>query len=344
MWNKIFLWAVALMMGMAVSACSSDTFKVEGALSDAGKKPLRAVYVNEAGVQTVKVPVESGRFTIEGVSGDYTVVSLYNEQNKLLTNVVMRNGDKLKLRGTMKHNTLIEMKGSDVNEDWNNFRRDNHLLYEEGKADLLDKKIEEYIEANTDKMASVLLLLYDYSALDSMVRVHELLTKINEQMRPASIMKAYTDINAILSVEKESKKKYNSLQFYNEKDSVVNFTPQRSKMSILYFYTMSDDGRKDILQELDSLQKDVTDKKRLQIADVLMEGDADRWKKALEKDESKRVHLFAVGGMMNKTLLKMQIHNTPTFMVFDSVGQPVYCGDSVNVATRLVRNRFPKKK
>lgn len=339
---KILMCIATLVVSVAITACSSDTFKMEGNISDAGDSPLRIVYVNESGVQMVKIPVEAGRFSVEGVSGDYTVVSLYSERNKLLTNAVMRNGDKLKLRGTIKHNTLIEMQGSDVNEEWNNFRRDNHTLYEEGKAELLNNKIEEYVATNGDKMSSLLLLLYDYSALDSTARVHEMLNKIDEKVRSASIMKAYADMNAMFIAKNEPKKKIQSLSFYNEKDSVVSFTPLRSKMSVLYFYVLSDPDRKEILHELDSLMTDFGSKKRLQVGDVMMDGDADRWKKALEKDESKRMHYFAVGGMMNKTLIDMQIHNTPSYIVFDSIGQTVYRGDSISEVSRLVRARFKK--
>lgn len=174
MLNRLFQILYSALLLCVLISCNNDSFKIEGALSDAGKQTLKGLYVNEAGVQTVYAAVENSRFTFEGVSSNPTIFYIYNSQNKLLTKVMMKNGDGLKMRGTMSHNYLIEMKGSDENEDWNNFRRENHLLYQEGKVKELDKKIEEYIEANVTKTASLLLLLNDYSQLDDSKRVYDL--------------------------------------------------------------------------------------------------------------------------------------------------------------------------
>ena len=82
------LWAC-----VAMCACSNDSFTIEGVLTDVGERTVRAVYVNEAGVQSVTVVPEGGRFKITGVSPNYTVVYVYNQQNAVITKVVMKNGD-----------------------------------------------------------------------------------------------------------------------------------------------------------------------------------------------------------------------------------------------------------
>lgn len=342
MQNKIFFGILMLLACAVCASCNSDSFKLEGALSDVGERSLHAIYVNEAGVQKVVIPVEAGRFEMEGVSSNYTVLYLYNDGNKLLTKAVMKNGDKLKLRGTMKHNNLIEMKGSEVNEDWNNFRRDNHLLYEDGKEEQLYKKIEEYVEANGDKMSSLLLLLFDYGRLDDTKRVHELLNMIKEDARPASIMKVYTEMNAVLSWKGEPRTKFSSFKFHNEKDSVETLMPARSRMTLLCFWGLDDDSRNDIADGLDSLYYDYKEKKQLQIADIVLDSDTARWKRTLRREGGEWKHFWAVGGIMNKTIEDFQVRFTPEFMLLDSVGQPVYRGDSLSVVTEMVKAKLIK--
>ena len=85
MLNKIFksLMLVALCCGIV--SCSSETFKLEGELPDAGEQTLRAIYVNAAGVQTVMLPIAEGRFEMEGVSPSYTVLYLFDSKRKPIT-------------------------------------------------------------------------------------------------------------------------------------------------------------------------------------------------------------------------------------------------------------------
>lgn len=348
MLNSLFKVLYSALLLLVLISCSKDSFKIEGALSDAGKQTLRGVYVNEAGVQTVYATVEEGRFTFEGVSSNPTIFYIYNSQNKLLTKVVMKNGDGLKMRGTMSHNYLIEMKGSDENEDWNNFRRENHLLYQEGKVEELDKKIEEYIEANGKKIASLLLLLSDYSQLDDSKRVHDLLNKIDEKARPASILNYYTEMNSSLTPSNENRKKYHSFSLYNEKDSLESFVPLRNNMTVLYFWGNEDNSRTANIKELDTLYTDFGGKNKLQIADIMVDSDTARWKRSLRREKTEWKHYWAVGGLMNKSINDLMIKSTPQFMILDSIGTQIYRGDSISVVSRMVREHFkdvkPKKK
>lgn len=329
-------------MSFSLVSCNSDSFKIEGFLSDAGEQNLNAIYVNEAGVHEIKVPVQEGNFNVEGVSSNYTVVLIYNSAGKLLAKAMVKNGDELELRGTMKHSNLIEVEGSDVNEAWSDFRRENHLLYDDEKVPLLDKKIEEFIKANGDNEVCLPMLLYDYSRLDDTERVHELLNMIKEDVRHASVMKAYTDMNAMLSSDKEQQERFNSMIFYNEKDSLETFSPMSSKMSVLCFWDIEDDSREDMVEELDSLYTNYKGKKQLQIADIMLDNDTAKWKRALRREDTEWKHYLAVGGIMHKSVKKVHVLSTPHFLVLDSIGQPVYNGDSIETVSRLVKTRLKK--
>lgn len=334
------LWAC-----VALCACSNDSFTIEGVLTDVGDRTVRAVYVNEGGVQSVTMVPENGRFKIVGVSPNYTVVHLYNQQNAVITKVVMKNGEDLKLKGTIRHNYLIEMKGEDVNEDWNAFRRENHVLYSENREDELNEKIEAYVKENPDKMASVALLINDYSLLDDSVKVHELLTGINEDVRHASLLKAYTDVNALMSVKAEDeKRKWISIKFYNQNDSIKELKADAGKMSVLYFWRTTDESHKDIVKELDSLyynyMRTSKGKKQIQIADVVLDSDTAAWKRAIRNEDKDWQHFWAVGGHMNPTVSEMCVVKSPYFKVIDSMGQIAYSGDSISCVSALMKEKL----
>lgn len=342
MLKKLFLFVSILLAYLLLTGCSNDKFEIEGALSDAGTKNIRVVYMNEAGVQSSWIPVEKGRFKLVGVSADYTVISIYNHQREFITRTAVKNGDNVKIRGTIKHNHLIEMKGNDVSKEWSEFRRENHRLYEEDdKIHALDKKIEKYIEENGDKITSLLLLLYDYSNINDIKKVHQLLGMIEEKSRPASIMQAYTEMNAELS-KKSKRKTYHSMMFFNPKDSLESFVPLRSKVSVMCFWGINDDDRKENIDSLNNLYEDYKGKKQLQIADIMMDSDTSRWKKALRREDTPWKHYWVVGGIMNKSIADLQIKKTPTFIVIDSIGESIYIGDSISKVTSSVRERLVK--
>lgn len=343
MQNKIFNTVWALFLCFVFAGCSSDSFKLVGEIPDAGDQSLSAIYVNEAGVQTMTAPVVEGRFEMEGISPNYTVLYLYDGKKNLITKVVLRNGDKVELKGTLKHSALLDIEGNDAVEDWNKFRKENHLLYsEDGEEEALDNKIEEYIESNGDKMASLLLLLHDYSDLSDTKRVHELLNVIQEDKRPANLMKAYADMNAEMQ-KKSTRTKFHSFELYNEKDSLVLFMPLRSHVSVMYFWGVDDDGRKGVISEMDSLYKKYDDKKLLQIADVVIDSDTVRWKRILRREKKEWNHYWAVGGPVNKAIADLEIKSSPVLLVLDSIGQEIYRGDSIGAVTRLVKARLDKK-
>ena len=324
------------------TSCSNDSFKVEGFLSDTGEQSFKIIYVNEAGVQLFRVPVEKGIFEIEGVSPNLTMLLIYNNTNDLIAKAVVKNGDKLSLRGTMKHHNLIEVTGNDINENWSKFRRDNHLLYEPDKENILNQSIENFIKENPDNNICLPLLLYDYTNLDDTKQVYDLLNLINEENRVASIMKAYTDMNAMLSLKKDNQERFTTISFYNEKDSLESFQPVSSKMSILYFWDIEDDNREDIINELDSIYVNYKGKKQLQIADIILDNDTAKWKRTLRQENTDWNHYWAVGGEMNNMLMNINIHSTPYFMVLDSIGQPIYKGDSIEVVYRFVKTKFKR--
>lgn len=343
MQDKIFKSIWVSVLCFILMGCSNENFRIVGELPDAKEQSLSAIYVNEAGVQSVKIPIVEGRFELEGLSPNYTVLYLYDGKKNIITKIVLKNGDKIKIKGTLKHRALLDIKGNDVMEDWNKFRKENHLLYsEEGNETELDTKIEDYVENNGDKLASLVILLHDYSDLSNTERVHELLNMIKEEKREAQLMKAYADMNAEL-LKKSDRAQFHSFEFLNDKDSVQVFMPVRSKMSVIYFCSNDDADRKEIVTELDSLYSHYGDKKKLQVADVMLDSDTTRWKRSVRREKKKWKRYWAVGGMLNKSLKDVEIKSTPEFMVLDSVGQSVYRGDSIEVVVRLVEEKFGKK-
>lgn len=333
---------ISLLLSIVFASCSSDSFKIEGELPDVGNQALRAIYVNEAGVQSINSIVEEGKFTLEGISPNLTVLFLYDKNNNLITKVAVKNGDKLKIKGTVKHKYLIEMKGNNVTEDWNAFRKENHLLYsDEEETAVLDKKISEYIATNGDKTASLLLLLYDYSDLNDTESINNMLNQIKEEHRLANIMKAYAEMNAEIS-KKQTRSKFNSFEFYNEKDSLVSFMPMQGKLSLMYFWGIDDKSRKDLIIEIDTLYTDYKGKKQLQVADIMLDSDTTRWKRTLRREKKDWTHLWAVGGIMEKSVLDLEIKSTPVFLLLDSVGSQVYRGDSIEAVSKLIKNRLKK--
>ena len=190
------------------------------------------------------------------------------------------------------------------------------------------------------------MLLFDYNNLNDSDKAETLLNSIEEKARPASLMKAYVDVKSLKPKHKDNNRKWHSMQFYNENDSLESFMPIRSKMNVLYFSDKDDEQRKEIISELDSLfynyLRNPKGKKQLQIADIMLDNDTSSWKRTLRSEKTDWEHFWAVGGIMHPTVNELLVTKTPYFIMLDSVGQTVYRGESIDSVSLTIKEQLVK--
>ena len=163
--KQLKLIVILLTTAMMFAACSSDSFRLEARIEGLGTQNVQIVYATSDGVQSDWVTANDDRLSYEGFAPELTVLQVLDSDNRLIARMAVKNGDKLKFRGTLTDPMGIEFKGSDASEEWSKFIKENKELYDAGNQPMLDIAIEKFIRENPDNVVSTLLLLFDYGSL-----------------------------------------------------------------------------------------------------------------------------------------------------------------------------------
>ena len=115
-----------------------------------------------------------------------------------------------------------------------------------------------------------------------------------------------------------------------------------SSYTLMYFWDNSTDMRLttfNLMKELRERYKP----KRLQLIDVIMDGDTLHWHSTIGADSTRWTHYWAPGGPINADIEKLTINRCPTVIVGDSLGNIIYHGSSTAEAEDIIDRKLSKK-
>ena len=87
--------------------------------------------------------------------------------------------------------------------------------------------------------------------------------------------------------------------------------------------------------------------KRLQVADVLVDGDTTVWRATFKADSTDWTHFWAPGGPNGRYMNTISTFTTPRYLLIDSLGIYNYRGESLAELTKVLKaggKKSPKKK
>lgn len=210
---------------LSLASCKNDpsAYEVSGKLSNVTGEHFYLSYEKGDSVIVDTIPISAkGEFSIQGNIDTLTVMSLYFNNNTRSTFILVDKGWKVKMQGDVLLSDLLEIKGGEVNDDISSFKNKNRELLE-SRAKLLnlaEEKInsndsiipkdyvgdlkninfelsniaEAYIQANPEKIASVMLLNIFFRNETSVPRLDENLELLKGKAVDFSItqeLKAY---------------------------------------------------------------------------------------------------------------------------------------------------------
>ncbi len=311
-----------LLLFVLLTSCS-DTFKIEGNLNKLGNQSIRMLYATPHGVQDVWTVSKDNHFEFSGSTDELTLVFLFDAQSRMLGRFVLENGDDVEIKGNADAPFNIEVKSSDVNEDWYEFINNHAKDYENNNKTALDNEIEKYVARHPDELLSTLLLIVDYSRLNNANNVQQLLNKIDQDAKPESIIANYKKLTQRF-VRPTSR--LSSLLLYESTGDYSSFMPTTAQASILYLWLNSSNHS----NEVNSLKTLVENHgAKLLVADVYVNPDTAVWRTLVKADGGKWKHYWAPEGPLNDQLKSLDMQSTPLFVVADSMGKIVYNGNNV---------------
>ena len=325
---KCLKYHLALLLSIVVmlASCGSDSFKIEGAITNLDGGTLKVIYIGDSGVVDELVNLDKKRkFSFEGHSAQPALVSLLNRQGKPLAMLVAANGDYLKVNGDASKEMGIKVKGNRLNEDWQLFRIEHKSFYTDINPSRLDAAIEKYVRENPADILSTVLLLADYSDYSDRNKLKTLLDGIEAQARPKSLAQMM-----------ESRAKGNRLAGHLPRLATLNLMALdgdfeeiklTSQTTLIHLWANPQSGRRMVIDKLKGLGETI------RVLDVLAESDTLRWGQTIADDPEGWKHYWAPAGPLEQGLQLLGFTSLPWYVVTDSTGLVVYSGSSLDEAS-----------
>jgi hypothetical protein len=317
-----------LVLAVAMTACSSDSFKIEGQLTNLDGVSVKVIFMGDSGIVDNWVDVDKkGKFIIEGHAAEPVLVNLMDRLGKPLAMMVAVNGDHLKVSGDAGKEKNIKVKGNRLNEDWQIFRDEHKSFYDDTNPSRLDAAIEKYVREHPDDMLSTVLLLADYSDYSDSEKVSALLNGINESARPKSLTMALEGNRGARLSGHLPRLMTIKLMAHGGGFEEIKLTNQTT---LIHLWANPQDNRQAVIDKLQGVGEGV------RIIDVIAESDTMRWHEAIAGDPAGWKHYWAPAGPLEQDIQLLGFTSVPWFAVTDSTGLVTYSGPSLDAALSKV--------
>lgn len=307
-----------------------------------GTQNIRILYIADDQVVSTWLPVIDGEFAFRGFSSEYTVVNIISQTRELITQGVVRNGERLVITGNLKEQNSIKVAGNSINENYYAFIDKYKGIFNESNSLEIDQEITNYIGRNKGDITSTMLLLNKFSDINNKVIMDSLLALIDLKAKPDNIIDFYmSDINKTAlytdSIADTSAVFLKPFIMLGRNEKVLEFDPTNNGegYSVIYFWGDDTIGQSRRIYTLNSMLNWHKDK-NLQITDISLIQDKNIWQRVVNRDIVPWEHLQAIGAEFNRTIKEMGITNAPTFVVTDTLGMVLYHGNDFNSVSSIL--------
>ena len=317
--------SLLLVMAVAMAACSHDSFKIDGNITNLDGAVVRVVFLSDSGMNDEWVAADKkGKIEFQGHAAHPTLVSLLNQGGETLAMLVVANGDHLKVQGDAHKASDIKIKGNRLNEDWQLFRKEHKAFYTDPNPSRRDAAIEKYVREHPDDMLSTVLLLADYSDYSDRDKVNAMLNGIEATARPASLMGAFEDIRRKPRLTGRLPRLM-TLKLMTQGGAFEELK-LTDKTSLIHLWVNPQDKRQAVINKLQGVGEDVC------VIDILAESDTLYWRKTTADDPAGWKHYWAPAGPLEQDIQLLGFTSVPWYAVTDSTGLVTYSGPSLDAA------------
>ncbi|MBO4722798.1 MAG: DUF4369 domain-containing protein [Muribaculaceae bacterium] len=337
--SRVLIMACLVLVVTVMCSCKKENkpFKVKVELQGLGSQQVKVVYSGaDGGIVDYWAKCENNAFEIEGTCANPSLLMVYNRMNVPIIKLVVAGGDKLEVKGKILEPYELDVKGSEMAEQYNTFLVKHKTEYKSANSQALNTAIENYVKDNPKSVVSTVLVLLDYSPSDD-TAIDKLLEKIDDSAKPESLVASYSLLKAR---SKEPATKITSLNIFEQ--SIGDFQMARiagDKPSIIFFWDrdLGMNNRKQIFDELKMI-----DPSQAQVMDISIDIDSTGWYYATHQLDSSWKHYWVPGSMMNGEIVSLQVNTTPTIIVTDSLGNQKYRGADPIKARQTIESLYPK--
>ncbi len=320
-----FTLIIAAFFTLLCGCSDTERFVIEGQFEGEAPQSVRALYYAQGALQNAPVSVREGKFQIDGRSSEPVIVDIYLPDKTRIATLVVRNGEKVKLKVSAKPYSF-SAEGDDTSEELSKWVKDNASVLSGASTVEINEVIGKYIEHNRDNLlATVLLLSYYDSSVDPLAAAR-LFDMIDADARPSYMVEGYSEMLGRMKVGIEGVV-VDPISYYVGRDSANIFLPKENRYTLLAL-TSTLHGRDTIVGELARL----VDNDSVKVLELSVDTDSTIWRRSIAPDSASWKQGWLPGGVMSAGLEQLALPRLPYFVIVDSVGNQLLRSSSVTAA------------
>lgn len=348
-----FLISVSLLLVILFSGCRKSSFKIDFTLNpDVWGNYTLSYYASDGKrgqwINTT-VPLQSGKFSVTGVSRTPVLAFISNSQRSEIA-VLIEPGQKIKISGDGTNPMAWIADGNKTNESLSAWRAENLNT----SPDSISPAIAKFVKNNPDSPASAILLLTIFPRYEFPDRFVALWNSLGTKARAEEM----ADISGVgdfgpgapFEILGNGKMRFDAsrravrslaLRRFGGAGDTLRFMGKEP--ALIYFYKRNVQRHSESVDTLKKLRSAFPDSIKARLVTVSMDADSMKWRNAVIFDSIPKVldSWMPLGPADSRARL-LGISSTPYFLVVAGGGKQIYRGSDVAKAASAFRKQLSK--
>lgn len=336
---KTLRFIAVILVAVLLTGCSKKKkFAVLGEIEGIGMQMVTATYYADGGLKRVTTSSSDNKFVIIGSSKKPTLVSVALSDGTPIADLIIENGDKAKLTGSITEPHSIKVSGNGDSEKMNKWINEHAEMLMRRDVAGINSELARWVGKNRSSKAATALMLIHFQTDGYEHLADSLMSLIKASARTPEVMQNF---NGVLSAQLSalSLKEVPVLHLFTSTDSVLAFNPRAQKALLLCFMSDNPGARDSVsrqLRELTSLYPQT----RFRAVEISTVSDSAAWRNSIARDSATWKQTWAPATVASTSIRELAVPRTPYFIVADSVGNQVYRGTSITAARTAAEKRL----
>ena len=336
---KSYISIIAIIMAALLTGCGkSEKFSIRGEITGIGSQTVTVTYYANGGLQRLSAPAEAGAFRLQGISAQPTLASVTLSDGTPIATLVVKNGDKIKLRANIDDPLALDVSGSSPSSKIAEWMRDNAPALHTRDAEAINRSIAEFVTANPHNIAATAILVTEFRTEGYEQLADSLFTLISPAVRPTAVVQNFNTILAS-QLSNATRADLAPMNLYGRGDSMVRYNPRNQSVSMLYFISDRRAARDSVIPRIRHLTS-LYPHRRFRPVEISTAPDSAAWTRSIQPDSATWSQTWAPGSVAFTAVQKLAVPRLPFFIVADSTGSQLYRGSSVSQAEAVITDRL----
>lgn len=326
-----------------LTSCENGLFKnnftVTGEFKEYGGKHIYSTHESyKECIVFDTTEVKSGKFTIKAKSEVETPLYIFDENQKLITTLLVKNGDKIKLNGEFVPYKL-EISGNEPNTLIGEFYNNNATILQErdnlraefsknyndtsyikklhAVTDSVTNIAASFVRSHPDSPASLFIIYQYIVSHQNRDLTRSLVELLTPEAKPEVMAARIEKFAALQKYDKGKVMPYT--QLLDQKDSAIFSFNRKNMLTVVTFWTISDSlSRKTLRQFRDIYEKYPVTK--LQMHSISVDLDKDSWRNVIKNEAFPWGQSILPDGWNSQTVKSLNLTHIPSTFLLDRNG------------------------